>query len=292
MEKRKTCLFSLVFFLIVLLILGQQEIEKTKDLLKDLANKEVNNFIFTSSDFADIVKTEATPLILWANSRSIENLLVTKCRLGENVFLQEAGGQELVLNSYGDAGVIQYELERGGKVIPASEQMEIDYFKKEAVPSFRVDGFSSWQIFFYFFKRVFLLLVVTLAPLLLSLKLFILLFCLLTIVISLLATKEVAGENHNVKVVKEFCLQKPPPKISTQTIVYHNTVVLNEFIILNKLTEYVPLVIKMVFPDELIERTRKAVNKIFHIPKYNFVLNQTTSSFDLINELIFNYGRK
>ena len=273
MKKRNALLFFTAFFLITLLILWQQEIEKTKTLFKSLATKETNNFIFTTYDFSEIIKSEATPLILLTNTKAIETLLVSKCRLGENVFLKEASGTEIVLNCYGDAGIIQFEVGRGGEIIKADKEMEFDYFKKAATPFLKIINFGFWQIFFYFFSKIFLILFFTLLPFFLSIKLFLISMSILIVAISLLQIKRASAEKTTAKAVKELCLKKLAPKLSERNIVHCNSFAPQVFIVSNRQTNPIINPVKIVFPEDVIEKTRKSINKIFHVPKYSFVMS-------------------
>jgi hypothetical protein len=273
MKKRTALLFSMAFFLITLLILGQQEIEKSKALLKNLAGKEINNFIFTTYDFSGVIKSEATPLILLAKSKTIENLLVQKCRLKEIIFLQEANGQEIVLNSYGDAGIIQFEIEHGGKIIEANQEMEFNYFRKTATPFLNIINFGPWQIFFYFFGKIFLILFFTLLPFFLSIKLFLISMSILIVAISLLQIKRVVIEKVAVKIGRECLAKKLPPKLSEKSTINYSSLIPQVFITPTKHESPKINPVKIIFPDELIKKTRKSINKIFHIPRYSFVMS-------------------
>ena len=263
----------MAFFSITLLILGQQEIEKSKALLKNLAGKETNNFIFTTYDFSEVIKSKATPLILLAKSKTIENLLVQKCRLKEIIFLQEANGQEIVLNSYGDAGIIQFEIEHGGKIIEADQEMEFNYFRKTATPFLNIINFGSWQIFFYFFSKIFLILFFTLLPFFLSIKLFLISMGILILVISLLQIKRAIIEKVDVKTGKECLAKKLPPKLSDKSIIHYNSFVPQVFIIPTKQENLKINPVKIIFPEEVVKKTKKSINKIFHVPKYSFVMS-------------------
>ncbi len=292
MKKRKNILFSLAFFLIMLLILGQQEIKKAQVLLNDLTRSEVNNFVFTSYDFAEMVKSEASPFVALTQAETIENLLVSKCRFKENVFVQQVDGREIVYNSYGDAGVVQYELERGGKVIVADTKKEIDYFKKEAIPVFRMSSFGLWETLFYFFKKILILLIFTLLPLFFSIKLFILSMSILIIILSLLSVdKSTEGRVAANKITKEFCLKKAPPDIGDKTIVHYDFFV-KDCVMPNELVALVNTSVKIVFFGGLVEIIRRALRKIFHVPKYNFVVVERNHlNFNYFNKIILNYGK-
>jgi hypothetical protein len=270
MKNRKTIILSVASFLILLLILGQQEIKKAENVMRDLTEIEIDNFIFTSHSFAKIIKSEATPLIAIMESGSIDQLLISKCQLKENIFVRQVSGQEIVCNCYGDAGIIQYELERGGKIITANQQKEFDYFKKNAIPIFKMDSFSSWQIFFYFFKNTLLLLVFTALPFFFSIKLFLLFMGALIIVLSLISVREIT---KNIKLTdgtaKEYFLKKPPPNLGGD-IGFHQILLIKEGIIQNKPEAVEEVLIKIISFEELNEKTRKALNKIFHVPKYVF----------------------
>gem|GEM_PF-5545657 len=275
MKKRKTYLFSLVSFLFVLLIIGQQEIEKTKNLLTDLKEKEVNSFVFTTHDFASIVKQKANPFILLTNTKAIEQLLISKCRLGENTFLREANGQDIVLNSYGDAGIIQYELGRGGKIIVADKTKELDYFRRVAIPTFETLGFNFWEIVWYFSRQICFILLFTFLPFFFSLKLLIFTISILVLILTVLSARRVTKvEKVSDKIVKEYCLKKIPPKLCVDTVSLDNHFPSHEFII-PRTDCCAPLAeTKIFFPFLSVGGTRKALRKIFHIPKYGFVMNE------------------
>ena len=205
-------------------------------------------------------------IILLAKSKTIENLLVQKCRLKEIIFLQEANGQEIVLNSYGDAGIIQFEIEHGGKIIEADQEMEFNYFRKTATPFLNIINFGPWQIFFYFFSKIFLIMFFTMLPLFLSIKLFLISMSILIVAISLLQIKRVVIE-------KECLAKKLPPKLSEKSITHYNSFVPRVFIVPTK--QVIPKInpVKIIFPEDVIEKTRKSINKIFHVPKYSFVMS-------------------
>jgi len=275
MKKRKTYLFSLVSFLCMLLILGQQEIQKTKNLFTSLGEKEVNNFIFTTHDFASIVKQKADPFILLTNIEAIERLLIAKCRLGENTFLRQVNGQEIVLNSYGDAGIIQYELGRGGKIIMADKAKEYDYFKRSAVPTFETLGFNLWQVVWYFSRQICLILLFTFLPYFFSLKLFVFAISILVLILTVLSAKRIIKvDKVGEKIVKEYCLKKTPPKLNVCTVISDHYLLSHEFIIKQGEGDKPSAEVKIIFPFLLGGKTRKALQKIFHIPKYSFVMNK------------------
>lgn len=285
MKKRKTILFSLASLLIMLLILGQQEIEKSRVLLSNLTSSEVNDFVFTAYDFARIVKDESTPLVALVHAKTIEELMVAKCRTGENVFLQEVDGHEIVLNSYGDAGIIQYELERGGKIIANDKQKEIDYFQEEAVPMFQFNSFSSWDTWFYFLKRIGLILAVLFLPFFLTIKMLIFLLGALIIWLSLSSIKRVISQTRGAEgTTKECCLNKAPPganyEVGDCQVVFENDGLASPELVVPILTP-----IKVVHFGELIVKVRKAINKIFHVPKYGFVVSQFLH-FNHFNKII------
>jgi hypothetical protein len=269
MKKKKTLLFSLVLFLIVLLFWGQQEIEKNKSLLDRLAKTEEQNYIFTSSDFAEIVKTEATPLITYFQNKEINRLLVFKCQLGQVVFLTGKNGQEVTMNPFGDFGTISYEVERGAKVKQPNHQEEANYYEKVGADHLKNFGFSRWDIIFYWLKKALLTLLVFL-PLFFSLKIFFLLTILLIILIQVLDLNNYCQKDKNSeKTIKECSIKKPPPKISERSFSFYAQV----FIVPDK-QEVQPLIfIKVIFFKEVNDKIRKVVNKVFHVPEIKFVLN-------------------
>ena len=269
MKKRKRILFSAFFCLLVLLILWQQEREKTKDLIGDLAGLEMDNDIFEAHNFATKISATGTPLFIWTQQETIKELFASRCQLRINVFLHQANGYESVFNCYGDAGIIQYEVTHGGKIIEKSPEEEKDYFKKIIIPDCRVLCFSTWEIIFYFFQRLLLVSIFTVLPLFFSLKLFVLMMGVIIFIITV-SVKYLAEKEKCQHVIKKECLfKKPSPKLSEKPPGAGNFNPL-ETAILNNQDNLFLVIVVIVFPEEIIFRVTEFIRKIFHVPNLYF----------------------
>ena len=267
MKKKITLSFSLSLLLIVLFFWGRQEVEKNHRLLIKLAQVEVENFITVMGNVEQIVTDEATPLIVVLRSEKINEMLVSKCKLGQ-ISLTYKNGQEISWDKSGDAGIIRECISEGQDYKDPTHQEEIDYYKRTLRPSW----FSFWDYLKYFSNKLFILLLIFL-PIFLSFQLLLFAIVLIILIISLMKLSACVKEKKQGKAQIEYSIKKPPPKISVQIFNDNHQFFVNEFTNpdIDKEKSLVPIIIS--FFAEFNDKTRKVVNKIFHIPEFKFVID-------------------
>ena len=275
MKKKTKILLSSFIFLSVLFFLGQMEREKSDNLLKKLASTETQNYVYTYFDFDKIIKDEASPLVVLFKKESINYLTVSKCKLGQIVFLYNNSGKETVYDRFGDAGTISYSLGRGEKLKNPNHKEETIYYQQKISQFSKTFGFNGWKTVFYLLEKILLLLLLTFLPFLVSLKMFLLFIAILIIIISLLnITNNCKDEKLLSKVNNTECFLKKPPPIIEQSYHCHVLLVLDQFIISNNESVNLAVSVKPIFFKKINLNVQKVLRKIFHIPIFYFVLNQ------------------